>query len=142
MTSGLPVVVERKIDIQLITKSTKIYIAGHRGMVGSAVWRALESKGYSNLIGKTSAELDLRNQKAVFDFYAIEKPEVVIDAAAKVGGILANNDFPYQFLMENLQIQNNLIDGAHKAGIEKFIFLGSSCIYPKFAPQPLKEKYI
>ena len=126
----------------MVTKKTKIYIAGHRGMVGSAVWRALESKGYSNLIGKTSAELDLRNQQAVFDFYATEKPEAVIDAAAKVGGILANNDFPYQFLMENMQIQNNLIDGAHKAGIENFIFLGSSCIYPKFAPQPLKEEYL
>ena len=123
-------------------KKTKFYIAGHRGMVGSAVWRALESKGYSNLIGKTSAELDLRNQQAVTDFYKIEQPEVVIDAAAKVGGILANNDFPYQFLMENMQIQNNLIDGAFKTGIEKFIFLGSSCIYPKFAQQPLKEEYL
>jgi len=126
----------------LILKTTKIYIAGHRGMVGSAVWRALESKGYSNLIGKTSAELDLRNQQVVTDFYKKEQPEVVIDTAAKVGGILANNDFPYQFLMENMQIQNNLIDGAHKAGIEKFIFLGSSCIYPKFASQPLKEEYL
>jgi len=125
-----------------MNKSTKIYIAGHRGMVGSAVWRALESKGYSNLIGKTSAELDLRNQQAVTDFYKKEQPEVVIDAAAKVGGILANNDFPYQFLMENMQIQNNLIDGAFKTGIEKFIFLGSSCIYPKFAQQPLKEDYL
>jgi GDP-L-fucose synthase len=111
-------------------------------MVGSAIWRALEKKGYSNLIGKTSAELDLRNQQAVINFYKKEQPEVVIDAAAKVGGILANNDFPYQFLMENMQIQNNLIDGAHKTGIEKFIFLGSSCIYPKFAPQPLKEEYL
>jgi GDP-L-fucose synthase len=126
----------------VIPKKTKIYIAGHRGMVGSAVWRALESKGYSNLIGKTSKELDLTNQQAVTDFYKKEQPEIVIDAAAKVGGILANNDFPYQFLMENLQIQNNLIDGAHKAGIEKFIFLGSSCIYPKFAQQPLKEEYL
>ena len=125
-----------------MNKSTKIYIAGHRGMVGSAVWRALESKGYSNLIGKTSAELDLRNQQAVTNFYKKEQPEVVIDAAAKVGGILANNDFPYQFLMENMQIQNNLIDSAHKSGVEKFIFLGSSCIYPKFAPQPLKEEYL
>jgi GDP-L-fucose synthase len=125
-----------------LKKTTKTYIAGHRGMVGSAVWRALESKGYSNLIGKTSAELDLRNQQAVTDFYKKEQPEVVIDAAAKVGGILANNDFPYQFLMENMQIQNNLIDGAYKAGIDKFIFLGSSCIYPKFAPQPLKEEYL
>ena len=123
-------------------KSTKIYIAGHRGMVGSAVWRSLEKKGYTNLIGKTSKELDLRNQEAVKDFYATEKPDVVIDAAAKVGGILANNDFPYQFLMENMQIQNSLIDGALKSGIEKFIFLGSSCIYPKFAEQPLKEEYL
>ena len=111
-------------------------------MVGSAVWRSLKFKGYSNLIGKTSAELDLRNQQAVNDFYDQEKPEIVIDAAAKVGGILANNDYPYQFLMENMQIQNNLIDGAFKSGIEKFIFLGSSCIYTKFAPQPLKEEYL
>jgi len=125
-----------------LNKLTKIYIAGHKGMVGSAVWRALVSKGYSNLIGKTSAELDLRNQQAVTDFYKKEQPEIVIDAAAKVGGILANNDFPYQFLMENMQIQNNLIDSANKLGIEKFIFLGSSCIYPKFAPQPLKEEYL
>ena len=126
----------------LMNKETKIYIAGHNGMVGSAIWRALEKKGYNNLIGKSSKELDLRNQQAVINFYKKEQPEVVIDAAAKVGGILANNDFPYQFLMENMQIQNNLIDGAHKIGIEKFIFLGSSCIYPKFAPQPLKEEYL
>ena len=126
----------------ILDKKTKIYIAGHKGMVGSAVWRALVSKGYSNLIGKTSKEIDLTNQQAVFDFYKKEQPEVVINAAAKVGGILANNDFPYQFLMENMQIQNNLIDGAFKLGIEKFIFLGSSCIYPKFAPQPLKEEYL
>ena len=131
-----------KIYKKLIKKSTKIYIAGHRGMVGSAVWRALESKGYYNLIGKTSGELDLRNQQAVLGFYATEKPEVVIDAAARVGGILANSDFPYQFLMENMQIQNNLIDGALQSGIEKFIFLGSSCIYPKMAPQPLREEYL
>ena len=89
-----------------LKKSTKIYIAGHKGMVGSAVWRALISRGYSNLIGKTSAELDLSNQKAVNDFYKLEKPELFVDAAAKVGGILANNDYPYQFLMENMQIQN------------------------------------
>ena len=123
-------------------KTTKIYIAGHKGMVGSAIWSALESKGYSNLIGKTIGELDLRNQQAVNEFYNLNMPEVVIDAAAKVGGILANNDYPYQFLMENMQIQNNLIDGAFKSGIEKFIFLGSSCIYPKFAQQPLKEEYL
>ena len=125
-----------------LKKITKIYVAGHRGMVGSAICRALESKGYSNLIGKTSTELDLRNQQEVNDFFNQESPEVVIDAAAKVGGILANNDFPYQFLMENMQIQNNLIDGAYKTGVEKFIFLGSSCIYPKFASQPLKEEYL
>ena len=123
-------------------KDTKIYIAGHRGMVGSAVWRVLEKNGYTNLIGRTSKELDLKNQKSVFNFFKQEKPEAVIDAAARVGGILANNDFPYQFLMENMQIQNNLIDSALKSGIEKFIFLGSSCIYPKFAPQPLKEEYL
>jgi GDP-L-fucose synthase len=122
--------------------NTKIYIAGHRGMVGSAVWRALEKKGYTNLIGRTSKELDLKNQQAVLDFLQKEKPEAIIDAAARVGGILANNDFPYQFLMENMQIQNSLIDSALKSGIDKFVFLGSSCIYPKFAPQPLKEAYL
>lgn len=111
-------------------------------MVGSAIWRALEQSGYSQLIGRSSKELDLRNQQMVQEFFATEKPEVVIDAAARVGGILANNNFPYQFLMENMQIQNNLIDGAYKAGIQKFIFLGSSCIYPKLAPQPLKEEYL
>jgi GDP-L-fucose synthase len=125
-----------------MNKKANIYIAGHRGMVGSAVWRALEKGGYINLIGKTSKELDLRNQSEVFAFFENENIDVVIDAAARVGGILANNDFPYQFLMENMQIQNNLIDGALKSGIEKFIFLGSSCIYPKFAPQPLKEEYL
>lgn len=123
-----------------ITTHSKIYIAGHNGMVGSAIWRALETAGYTNLIGKSSSELDLRQQSAVQTFYASEKPEVVIDAAARVGGILANNNYPYQFLMENMLIQNNLIDGAFHAGIEKFIFLGSSCIYPKLAPQPLIEE--
>ncbi len=111
-------------------------------MVGSAVFRALAAHGYNNLIGKTSKELDLRNQSAVNNFYKKENPNIVINAAAKVGGIMANNDFPYEFLMENMQIQNNLIDGAFKTGVEKFIFLGSSCIYPKFAPQPLKEEYL
>lgn len=111
-------------------------------MVGSAIWRNLESKGYTNLIGHTSLELDLRNQAAVKAFFEAERPDVVIDAAARVGGILANNDFPYQFLMENLQIQNNLIDAAHRSDVQKFIFLGSSCIYPRLAPQPLKEDYL
>lgn len=123
-------------------KNTPIYIAGHRGMVGSAIWRALEAKGYSNLIGRTSAELDLRDQAAVADFFQAEKPEVVIDAAARVGGIMANNTYPYQFLMENMQIQNNLLDFSLQSGVQKFIFLGSSCIYPKMAPQPLKEEYL
>jgi GDP-L-fucose synthase len=125
-----------------MNKKRKIYIAGHKGMVGSAVWRALEKRGYTNLIGVSSKKLNLRNQQAVLDFYKEEKPSIVIDAAAKVGGILANNDYPYDFLMQNMQIQNNLIDGALNSGIEKFIFLGSSCIYPKFAPQPLKEEYL
>ena len=109
-------------------------------MVGSAIWRTLTAKGYTNLIGASSATLDLRNQQAVKEFLFQEKPEVIIDAAARVGGILANNDYPYQFIMENMQIQNNLIDSAMQTGIEKFIFLGSSCIYPKLAEQPLKEE--
>lgn len=125
-----------------MNKQSKIYIAGHRGMVGSAVWRALEADGYTNLIGRTSSELDLRDQVAVNEFVISEQPEVIIDAAARVGGILANSDYPYQFLMENLQIQNNLIDIAHKQDVKKFIFLGSSCIYPKLAPQPIKEEYL
>ena len=125
-----------------MNKDTKIYIAGHNGMVGSAIWRTLTEKGYTNLIGASSTAVDLRNQQAVNQFFEQEKPAVIIDAAAKVGGILANNDFPYQFIMENMQIQNNLIDAALKTGVEKFIFLGSSCIYPKLAPQPLKEEYL
>ena len=122
--------------------NSKIYIAGHRGMVGSAIWRNLEAKGYTHLIGRTSLELDLRDQAAVETFYEEVKPNVVIDAAARVGGILANNKYPYQFIVENMQIQNNLIDGAHRHDVNKFIFLGSSCIYPKMAPQPLKEEYL
>lgn len=126
----------------MIKKPDKIYIAGHRGMVGSACWRALEAEGYTNLIGKTSKELDLRDQKAVEEFIRAEKPFAIIDAAAKVGGILANDTYPYQFLMDNMLIQNNLIRSAHENDVPKFIFLGSSCIYPKFAPQPLKEEYL
>lgn len=120
----------------------KIFIAGHRGMVGSSIKRTLEANGYANVLVRTSLELDLRNQTAVEGFFKSEKPEIVIDAAARVGGILANNDYPYQFLMENMQIQNNLIDTSLKHNVSKFIFLGSSCIYPKFAPQPLKEEYL
>ncbi len=111
-------------------------------MVGSAVWRALTAEGYTNIMGRTSKELDLRNQQHVLDFINTERPDIIIDAAARVGGILANSLSPYPFLMENLQIQNNLIDAAHKAETAKFVFLGSSCIYPKFAPQPLKEEHL
>ncbi len=125
-----------------MNKKKKIYIAGHHGMVGSAVWRALEAKGYTNLIGVSRSELDLSNQQLVSDFYRKENPDVVINAAAKVGGILANNNYPYDFLMQNMQIQNNLINGALNSGVDKFIFLGSSCIYPKFASQPLREEYL
>ncbi len=125
-----------------MNKDSKIYIAGHRGMVGAAVWRALEKLGYSNLIGRTSAELDLRNQEAVARFFGKEKPEIVVDAAAKVGGIMANKQDQYGFLMNNLLIQNNLIQEAVTHNVGKFIFLGSSCIYPKMAPQPLKEEYL
>jgi GDP-L-fucose synthase len=125
-----------------MNNDTKIYIAGHKGMVGSAIWRTLSAKGYTNLLGVSSSQLDLRNQQAVQDFIRLEQPDVIIDAAARVGGILANNDYPYPFIMENMQIQNNLIDTALQSGVEKFIFLGSSCIYPKLAPQPLKEDYL
>ena len=126
----------------MINKSDKIYIAGHRGMVGSACLRVLENNGYWNIIGKTSKELDLRNQFEVNRFIESEKPTAIINAAAKVGGILANDSYPYEFLMDNMLIQNNLIRSAHENDVPKFIFLGSSCIYPKFAPQPLKEEYL
>ena len=126
----------------MINKSDKIYIAGHRGMVGSACLRVLENNGYWNIIGKTSKELDLRNQFEVNRFIESEKPAAIINAAAKVGGILANDSYPYEFLMDNMLIQNNLIRSAHENNVPKFIFLGSSCIYPKFAPQPLKEEYL
>jgi GDP-L-fucose synthase len=122
-----------------MNKTLKIYIAGHKGMVGSAIWNALKKKGYDNLVGKTSKELDLKNQQAVREFFNTEKPDVVIDAAARVGGIMANSTYPFTFLMENMQIQNNLIDTALQQDVSKFIFLGSSCIYPKLAPQPLHE---
>ena len=126
----------------MMSKNMKIYIAGHRGMVGSACSRLLDSKGFTNIIGKTSKELDLRNQSQVESFIREEKPDIIIDAAAKVGGILANDTYPYEFLMDNMLIQNNLIRAAHQNNVPKFIFLGSSCIYPKMAPQPLKEEYL
>jgi len=125
-----------------LTLNSKIYIAGHNGMVGSACWRALEAKGYNNIIGFSFKELDLRDQRAVFEMLEREKPKAIIDAAAKVGGIQANSTYPYEFLMDNMLIQNNLIRAAHELDIPKFIFLGSSCIYPKMAPQPLKEEYL
>lgn len=125
-----------------ITLNSKIYIAGHNGMVGAACWRALNARGYKNIIGFSSKELDLRNQKEVFDMLERERPATIIDAAARVGGILANSTYPYEFLMDNMLIQNSLINAAHKLDIPKFIFLGSSCIYPKMAPQPIKEEYL
>jgi GDP-L-fucose synthase len=123
----------------MVSKNSKIFIAGHKGMVGSAVWNTLQDNGYTNLIGKSSSELDLRNQVDVESFFIAEKPTVVIDTAAKVGGIMANKTYPYRFLMDNMRIQNNLIESSLANGCEKFVFLGSSCIYPKFAPQPIQE---
>jgi len=125
-----------------MNKTARIYVAGHRGLVGSAIWRELECQGFTHLIGKTRMELDLLDAAAVKSFFEKEKPEFVFVAAAKVGGILANNDHPAQFLFENLQIQNNLIHHAYLSGAKKLLFLGSSCIYPKLAPQPLKEEYL
>jgi len=120
----------------------KIYIAGHRGMVGSAIYRKLSENGFTQLITRTSKELDLRDQLQVSDFFAAEKPEYVFMAAAKVGGILANNTFRADFLYDNLAMQNNVIHQSHLQGVKKLLFLGSSCIYPKLAPQPLKEEYL
>lgn len=121
-------------------KASKIYIAGHRGMVGSAVVRKLKSEGYQNLVYRRSSELDLKDQPAVEQFFKEEEPGYVVDAAARVGGIMANRDYPWQFLYENLEIQNNLIAAAHKNDVKRLIFLGSSCIYPKHADQPLSEE--
>ena len=123
-------------------KNAKIYVAGHRGMVGSAIFRKLKAEGYTNLVIRNSQELDLRNQQAVADFFAAEKPDYVFLAAAKVGGIVANNTYRADFLYENLAIQNNVIHQAYLQGAKKLLFLGSSCIYPKLAPQPLKEDYL
>src|SRR6202034_3758522 len=123
-------------------KEAKIYIAGHRGMVGSAIYRKLEKEGYHNFITRTSATLDLRNQQQTADFFEQEKPAYVFLAAAKVGGIVANNTYRAEFLYDNLQIQNNVINSSYLSGVKKLMFLGSSCIYPKLAPQPLKEEYL
>jgi len=120
----------------------KIFIAGHRGLVGSAIVRAVEIEGKHTWIGRTRSELDLLDRKAVFEFVASEKPDAIIIAAAKVGGIHANNTYPVQFLSENMQIESNLMDAAHAAGVEKLLFLGSSCVYPKLAQQPIKEEYL
>lgn len=123
-------------------KEAKIYIAGHRGMVGSAIWRALSSEGYGHLVGRSSAELDLRNQQAVFSFFETEKPDYVFLAAAKVGGIVANNTYRGAFLYDNLMMEANVIEASRVYEVKKLLFLGSSCIYPKLAPQPLKEEYL
>ena len=123
-------------------RDSRIYVAGHRGLVGSAIWRELQKQGFTNLIGRTRSELNLLDATAVQKFYNETQPEFVFVAAAKVGGILANDQQPASFLYENLQIQNHLIHGASEAGVNKLLFLGSSCIYPKLAPQPLKEEYL
>lgn len=125
-----------------MNKNDKIYIAGHRGMVGSAIERLLKKEGYTNLITRTSKELDLRNQQAVNDFFAIEKPDYVFMSAAKVGGILANNIYRAEFIYDNLMIELNVVHAAHQHQVKKMLFLGSSCIYPKMAPQPIKEEYL
>lgn len=122
-----------------VNQNSKVYVAGHRGMVGSAIWRLLEQNGFQNLVGRSSGELDLTNREAVFTFVREERPEIIIDAAARVGGIQANNSFPAEFLSENLQIQTNLMDAANVSNVERLLFLGSSCIYPKFASQPIRE---
>lgn len=123
-------------------KTSKIYIAGHRGMVGSALVRKLEQEGYTNIVTRTSKELDLRNQQAVADFFAKEKPDYVFLAAAKVGGIVANNTYRAEFIYDNLMMESNIIHYSYVNGVKKLLFLGSSCIYPKLAPQPLKEEYL
>jgi GDP-L-fucose synthase len=123
-------------------KEAKIYIAGHKGMVGSAIKRKLEAEGYTNFVFRTSSELDLRNQQGVADFFALEKPEYVFMAAARVGGIVANNTYRADFIYDNLMVQNNVIHEAYRNSVKKLLFLGSSCIYPKLAPQPLKEEYL
>ncbi len=126
----------------MLEKDAKIYVAGHRGMVGSAIVRKLKEKGYTNIVGKTSEELNLMRQLDVENFFEEEKPEYVFLAAAKVGGIYANNSYPADFIYNNLMIEANIIHSAYKNGVKKLLFLGSSCIYPKMAPQPIKEEYL
>jgi len=123
-------------------KGEKVFVAGHEGMIGSAILRRLQEDGFTKLITRTSAELDLTDQKKVFDFFMDEKPDYVFLAAAKVGGILANSSYPAEFIYDNIQIQNNVIHSAWKSGVKKLLFLGSSCIYPKGCPQPMKEEYL
>ena len=123
-------------------KDSKIFIAGHRGMVGSAIMRKLESEGFSRIVVRTSKELDLRDQSAVKDFFEMEKPDYVVLAAAKVGGIISNDTYRAEFMYDNLMIQSNVIESSYRNGVKKLMFLGSSCIYPKMAPQPLKEDYL
>lgn len=125
-----------------MNKQAKIYVAGHRGMVGSAIMRKLESMGYTSVVTRTSKELDLRNQQALADFFAAEKPDFVFLAAAKVGGIVANNTYRAEFIYDNLMMESNIIHQSYVNGVQKLLFLGSSCIYPKMAPQPLKEEYL
>jgi len=125
--------------MQIMDKSDKIFVAGHRGMVGSAVMRRLKTEAFSNVVTRERAQLDLTNESAVAKFFEQERPHIVLAAAAKVGGIKANNDYPVEFLVENLRIQNNVIRSAYENGVRKLLFLGSSCIYPKFAPQPILE---
>lgn len=122
-----------------LNRTSTFYIAGHRGLVGSAIWRHLQHEGFTDLVGRTSAELDLKERDAVFAFFAETKPRYVVLAAAKVGGILANNSYPVDFLSDNLRIQVNVLDAAREHGVERLLFLGSSCIYPKFAEQPIRE---
>lgn len=125
-----------------LDRSATFYVAGHRGLVGSAVWRLLEAEGFTNLVGRTSAELDLKDREAVYTFMSEVRPRYLVLAAAKVGGILANSTYPVDFLSDNLRIQTNVMDAARETGVERLLFLGSSCIYPKLAPQPIREDYL
>ncbi|MCX6469611.1 MAG: GDP-L-fucose synthase [Corynebacteriales bacterium] len=130
---------DNMFEVQPLDRSAKVYIAGHRGLVGSALWRNMRAAGFTDLVGQTRSDLDLRVRPDVFDYFAREKPEVVILAAAKVGGIMANSTFPVDFISENLQVQVNVLDAALEHGVKRLLFLGSTCIYPKYAEQPIRE---